>query len=157
MYRGVSAAPAAVAVLLALAACAAGSSGAATGTGGLEGGLGRVEGPAPAAAASGAPVPGVSDLPKWDRTGSGAACAMHYSQTPQGGTATLFTITRKGELVTYVTGRDGRVYRYDEQVRPGGYVFTAPVPLAQVGGMGAVLHQGPDSRPCAIGPGAEAP
>jgi hypothetical protein len=104
------------------------------------------------------PSPAVTDLPQFDQDGAGDACKMHYSQTQDGQTITRFTISQSGELITHVSGPGGAIYRHDEQVTANYWAYTAPVALAAVTDMGAVLYLSDGSQQsCAIGPGTMAP
>lgn len=83
---------------------------------------------------------------------------MHYSQTLDGNTITRFTLTEPGELITHVSGPDGAIHRNDQQETAGTIAFTYPVPLSQIGDMGAVFYPSSGaSVVCGIAPGANAP
>lgn len=98
----------------------------------------------------------VSDNPAFDLTGSGDACRMHYSQI-NGNTATTFTLTLDGEMITHVSGPDG-LHRNDQKLTRGVSAFTYDFPLGQATDMGAMLYL-PDgtSQSCTISSGAGAP
>lgn len=109
--------------------------------------------PPPSAVSSGQPT----DLPQFDRAGSGTACTMTYAPDSLGGTQTVFNLAKPGELVTHVNGPDG-LHRHDEREPTGPVVFDYDVPVGQITDMGAVLYLADgSSQSCTISAGSDAP
>lgn len=92
-----------------------------------------------------------ADLPQFDLAGSGSDCVMTYAASPSGGTLTVVTVTKPGEIITHVSDQSGNLHRNDTQITQGPNAFSYDVPLSQVGDMGAVFTPaGGSSESCTI-------
>lgn len=119
----------------------------------VEGGHGPTAGaPSVAPSQSTSPTVQPTDLPQFDRAGSGTACSMTYGPSQAGGVVTTFTLNGPGELVTHVSGPDGTV-RHDEREPAELVFFSYDFTLSQVTDMGAVLYLADGTQQsCTIGP-----
>ena len=79
-------------------------------------------------------------------------CAITYRDNRNGTMSWTATVTVAGQLITHASDKSGDLYRRDVQVSPGPNTFTAPQPLSQIDDIGGVLHVGPASYGCSIGP-----